>query len=101
MLSLSSQAHEVQAIFPNIPINVIRADLTRTHSVDITTDNILEGNIHIPVSTVSWQGMVTCTFSAQNQRGFCHPNNTLELKYNFVDTRQSFRSVSSDLHQCQ
>ena len=99
-MTLSSQAHEVQAIFPNIPINVIQADLTRTHSVDITTDNILEGNIHIPVPTVSWQGVVACTFSTQNQMGFYHPNNTLELKYDFVETPQSFRSVSSDLHQC-
>ncbi|CAB4025791.1 E3 ubiquitin- ligase AMFR [Paramuricea clavata] len=51
---IDTMAHEVQAIFPNIPIQVIRADLTRTHSVDITTDNILEGNIHIPAA-VAWQ----------------------------------------------
>ncbi|XP_028410123.1 E3 ubiquitin-protein ligase AMFR-like [Dendronephthya gigantea] len=47
---IDTMAHEVQAIFPNVPIHVIRADLTRTHSVDITSDNILEGNIHIPAA---------------------------------------------------
>merc|ERR1711988_924424 len=35
----------VAAIFPNVPRNVIAEDLARTGSVELTTENILDGRI--------------------------------------------------------
>jgi len=37
----------VLEVFPNIPQHVILEDLNRTHSVDITLENILEGRIEV------------------------------------------------------
>ncbi|XP_046842047.1 E3 ubiquitin-protein ligase AMFR-like isoform X2 [Xenia sp. Carnegie-2017] len=42
---IDAMTHVVQNIFPDIPVQLIRADLTRTNSIDVTTDNILEGNM--------------------------------------------------------
>ena len=42
------QAHQVQAMFPHMPFNIIMDDLRHTHSLEVTTDNILEGNIAVP-----------------------------------------------------
>eukprot|EP00026_Physarum_polycephalum_P001391 Phypoly_transcript_01392.p1 GENE.Phypoly_transcript_01392~~Phypoly_transcript_01392.p1 ORF type:complete len:855 (-),score=140.50 Phypoly_transcript_01392:868-3168(-) len=38
----------VQEIFPSIPPNVIAQDLAITHSVEQTTENILEGRVTVP-----------------------------------------------------
>ena len=35
-------------MFPNMPFNIIMEDLRHTHSLEVTTDNILEGNIAVP-----------------------------------------------------
>ena len=43
----------MQAMFPHMPFNIIMDDLRHTHSLEVTTDNILEGNIAVPsVSTI-------------------------------------------------
>ena len=42
------KAHQVQAMFPHMPFNIIMEDLRHTHSLEVTTDNILEGNIAVP-----------------------------------------------------
>lgn len=47
---IDAMAHQVQNIFPNVPINIIREDLTRTQSTDVTTENILDGTIHVPAA---------------------------------------------------
>ena len=38
----------MQAMFPHMPFNIIMDDLRHTHSLEVTTDNILEGNIAVP-----------------------------------------------------
>ena len=46
------QAHQVQAMFPHMPLDIIMDDLRHTHSLEVTIDNILQGNISVPsVST--------------------------------------------------
>ena len=35
-------------MFPHMPFNIIMEDLRHSHSLEITTDNILEGNIAVP-----------------------------------------------------
>lgn len=41
-------------MFPHMPFNIIMDDLRHTHSLEVTTDNILEGNIAVPsVSTIT------------------------------------------------
>lgn len=45
---IEAMAHQVQAMFPHMPFNIIMDDLRHTHSLEITTDNILEGNIAVP-----------------------------------------------------
>lgn len=42
------QAHQVQEMFPQVPSYLVMQDLQLTRSVEITTDNILEGRIQIP-----------------------------------------------------
>nr|XP_039271813.1 E3 ubiquitin-protein ligase AMFR-like [Styela clava] len=49
---LDNMAREVQAIFPQIPLNVILNDLRITRSVETTTDNILEGRVSVPTNAV-------------------------------------------------
>lgn len=45
---IEAMAHQIQAMFPHMPFNIIMDDLRHTHSVEVTTDNILEGNIAVP-----------------------------------------------------
>jgi len=40
--------NQLSEIFPHVPPEVIRQDLQRTRSVEITTENIMEGRIIIP-----------------------------------------------------
>eukprot|EP00794_Sanderia_malayensis_P018789 gene18789-20680_t len=46
-LELEEMAVQVHTMFPNIPHEVIVNDLRRTHSLEQTTENILEGNISL------------------------------------------------------
>lgn len=49
------QAHQIQEMFPQVPYHLVLQDLQLTRSVEITTDNILEGRIQVPFPTqVSW-----------------------------------------------
>uniref|UniRef100_H3B5J5 E3 ubiquitin-protein ligase AMFR n=1 Tax=Latimeria chalumnae TaxID=7897 RepID=H3B5J5_LATCH len=45
---LNAMAHQIQEMFPQIPYHLILQDLQLTHSVEITTDNLLEGRIQVP-----------------------------------------------------
>lgn len=45
---LQEMVRAVQDIFPHVPANVIAEDLAMTHSVEATTENILEGRVVIP-----------------------------------------------------
>lgn len=44
-------------MFPQVPYHVVLQDLQLTRSVEITTDNILEGRIQVPFPT-----QVNCGF---------------------------------------
>ncbi len=48
---LTSQAHQIQEMFPQVPYHLILQDLQLTRSVEVTTDNILEGRIQVPFPT--------------------------------------------------
>ncbi|XP_010015051.1 PREDICTED: LOW QUALITY PROTEIN: E3 ubiquitin-protein ligase AMFR [Nestor notabilis] len=48
---LNAMAHQIQEMFPQVPYHVILQDLQLTRSVEITTDNILEGRIQVPFPT--------------------------------------------------
>lgn len=42
-------------MFPQVPYHLVLQDLQLTRSVEITTDNILEGRIQVPFPTqVNW-----------------------------------------------
>ncbi|CAN0270934.1 unnamed protein product [Lampetra fluviatilis] len=45
---LNTMAHQIQAMFPQVPYHAILQDLQLTRSVEVTTDNILEGRITVP-----------------------------------------------------
>lgn len=47
----SHQAHQIQEMFPQVPLYVVIQDLQLTRSVEVTTDNILEGRIQVPFPT--------------------------------------------------
>ncbi|KAG8143919.1 putative Autocrine motility factor receptor protein [Naja naja] len=48
---LNAMAHQIQEMFPQVPYHLILQDLQLTRSVEITTDNILEGRIQVPFPT--------------------------------------------------
>ncbi|MEQ2185797.1 hypothetical protein GOODEAATRI_021904, partial [Goodea atripinnis] len=41
-------AHQIQEMFPQVPSYLVIQDLQLTRSVEVTTDNILEGRIQVP-----------------------------------------------------
>lgn len=45
---LSAMAHQIQEMFPQVPYHLVLQDLQLTRSVEVTTDNILEGRIQVP-----------------------------------------------------
>ncbi|EDO34524.1 predicted protein, partial [Nematostella vectensis] len=45
---VEAMAHQVHAMFPHVPINIITEDLRQTHSIELTTDNFLEGRLAVP-----------------------------------------------------
>lgn len=45
------QAHQIQEMFPQVPSYLVMQDLQLTRSVEVTTDNILEGRIQVPFPT--------------------------------------------------
>ena len=51
-------------MFPHMPLDIIMDDLRHTHSLEVTIDNILQGNIAVPsVSTqneLDEQGLRVC-----------------------------------------
>lgn len=48
---LNAMAHQIQEMFPQVPYNLLLQDLQLTRSVEVTTDNILEGRIQVPFPT--------------------------------------------------
>lgn len=42
-------------MFPQVPSYLVMQDLQLTRSVEVTTDNILEGRIQVPFPTQVWQ----------------------------------------------
>ncbi|KAJ8407880.1 hypothetical protein AAFF_G00269240 [Aldrovandia affinis] len=49
---LNAMAHQIQEMFPQVPYHLVLQDLQLTRSVEITTDNILEGRIQVPFPTL-------------------------------------------------
>uniref|UniRef100_A0A1A8N3F6 E3 ubiquitin-protein ligase AMFR n=1 Tax=Nothobranchius pienaari TaxID=704102 RepID=A0A1A8N3F6_9TELE len=45
---LTAMAHQIQEMFPQVPSYLVMQDLQLTRSVEVTTDNILEGRIQVP-----------------------------------------------------
>lgn len=45
------KAHQIQEMFPQVPSYLVMQDLQLTRSVEVTTDNILEGRIQVPFPT--------------------------------------------------
>uniref|UniRef100_A0A668AHV2 E3 ubiquitin-protein ligase AMFR n=1 Tax=Myripristis murdjan TaxID=586833 RepID=A0A668AHV2_9TELE len=45
---LMAMAHQIQEMFPQVPSYLVLQDLQLTRSVEVTTDNILEGRIQVP-----------------------------------------------------
>lgn len=48
---LLAMAHQIQEMFPQVPSYLVMQDLQLTRSVEVTTDNILEGRIQVPFPT--------------------------------------------------
>ncbi|XP_071613194.1 E3 ubiquitin-protein ligase AMFR isoform X2 [Heliangelus exortis] len=54
---LNAMAHQIQEMFPQVPYHLVLQDLQLTRSVEITTDNILEGRIQVPFPTQRAESM--------------------------------------------
>ena len=42
------QARQVLEVFPDVPLDIVHADLQRTRSVELTIENLIEGTVQIP-----------------------------------------------------
>nr|XP_029523358.1 E3 ubiquitin-protein ligase AMFR-like isoform X2 [Oncorhynchus nerka] len=45
---LNAMAHQIGEMFPEVPYHLVLQDLQLTRSVEVTTDNILDGRIAVP-----------------------------------------------------
>lgn len=48
ILQIESMAHQIQQMFPHMPLSVIIEDLHTTKSIDVTVENILDGKLVAP-----------------------------------------------------
>uniref|UniRef100_H3D1A7 Autocrine motility factor receptor n=1 Tax=Tetraodon nigroviridis TaxID=99883 RepID=H3D1A7_TETNG len=55
---LTAMAHQIQEMFPQVPLYLVMQDLQLTRSVEVTTDNILEGRIQVPFPTQVCQSIL-------------------------------------------
>lgn len=46
-------------MFPQVPLYLVMQDLQLTRSVEVTTDNILEGRIQVPFPTQVCQQLIS------------------------------------------
>lgn len=67
--SIVQQAHQVQEMFPQVPSYLVMQDLQLTRSVEITTDNILEGRIQVPFPAQVQR--ISHTFPSFSWKGEC------------------------------
>uniref|UniRef100_A0A3Q2PGK3 E3 ubiquitin-protein ligase AMFR n=1 Tax=Fundulus heteroclitus TaxID=8078 RepID=A0A3Q2PGK3_FUNHE len=67
---LMAMAHQVQEMFPQVPSYLVLQDLQLTRSVEVTTDNILEGRIQVPFPPQVGEAMFHNGFSVWT-RGVC------------------------------
>uniref|UniRef100_A0A674MSU6 E3 ubiquitin-protein ligase AMFR n=1 Tax=Takifugu rubripes TaxID=31033 RepID=A0A674MSU6_TAKRU len=56
---LTAMAHQIQEMFPQVPLYLVMQDLQLTRSVEVTTDNILEGRIQVPFPTQVCQQLIS------------------------------------------
>ncbi|XP_071391045.1 E3 ubiquitin-protein ligase AMFR-like [Centroberyx affinis] len=48
---LNTMAQQIQQMFPQVPLQLVLQDLEMTRSLELTTDNILEGRVQAPPPT--------------------------------------------------
>lgn len=65
---LNAMAHQIQEMFPQVPYHLVLQDLQLTRSVEITTDNILEGRIQVPFPTQVNEGFKRDKWIMSSQR---------------------------------
>ncbi|KAM8775316.1 E3 ubiquitin-protein ligase AMFR [Rhynchonycteris naso] len=54
---LNVMAHQIQEMFPQVPYPLVLQDLQLTRSLEVTTDNILEGRVQVPFPTQRSDGI--------------------------------------------
>lgn len=64
---LMAMAHQIQEMFPQVPSYLVMQDLQLTRSVEVTTDNILEGRIQVPFPTQAIERAPTQVSSAPDE----------------------------------
>ncbi|XP_074696053.1 E3 ubiquitin-protein ligase AMFR isoform X3 [Strix aluco] len=70
---LNAMAHQIQEMFPQVPYHLVLQDLQLTRSVEITTDNILEGRIQVPFPTQGGCVVLSCQLGLNHGSLFWHP----------------------------
>uniref|UniRef100_A0A7N6B2J0 E3 ubiquitin-protein ligase AMFR n=1 Tax=Anabas testudineus TaxID=64144 RepID=A0A7N6B2J0_ANATE len=85
---LTAMAHQIHEMFPQVPSYLVMQDLQLTRSVEVTTDNILEGRIQVP-------------FPAQVSQHTCNNmlNVTRNSHFHFLNSRTSQSECSASDEQ--
>ncbi|XP_028296380.1 E3 ubiquitin-protein ligase AMFR-like [Gouania willdenowi] len=84
---LMAMAHQVQEMFPQVPSYLVMQDLQLTRSVEVTTDNILEGRIQVPFQTQAIErSPLQVSSAADEQAG---PSGAEELSLSEADNMEA------------
>ncbi|GAA6093211.1 autocrine motility factor receptor a [Tachysurus ichikawai] len=101
---LSTMAHQIQEMFPQVPYHLVLQDLQLTRSVEVTTDNILEGRIQVPFPAQSLERPPVQESSAPEESAGASGDSGPTVETEDLEVRGSRFSKSSDerermLHQ--
>uniref|UniRef100_A0A4W5NA17 E3 ubiquitin-protein ligase AMFR n=1 Tax=Hucho hucho TaxID=62062 RepID=A0A4W5NA17_9TELE len=72
---LNAMAHQIVEMFPEVPYHLVLQDLQLTRSVEVTTDNILDGRIVVPFPIQVSQSHTATGNSTRWFSGSIHPMN--------------------------
>ncbi|CAL9701933.1 unnamed protein product [Knipowitschia caucasica] len=97
---LTAMAYQIQEMFPQVPLYLVMQDLQLTRSVEMTTDNILEGRIQVPFPTQAIErGPLQGNSSSEPQGEFSGAVDQASTEPDNIEARGGRFSKSADERQ--
>ncbi|XP_067853783.1 E3 ubiquitin-protein ligase AMFR isoform X2 [Heptranchias perlo] len=96
---LNAMAHQIQEMFPQVPYHLVLQDLQLTRSIEITTDNILEGRIQVPFPQQTEHPALELSQNAEETFGAGNEFPQIDVQTEDFEARGSRFSKSADERQ--